>query len=106
MLQNLMLNTVNVNRPTPSKGTSGAEKDTLTTVYTATPCMVQPVKTAWKIEYAQRKIEVTHSIYFNSSITVKNGDQVSFGTRTFFVEGVRDLDSMGRVLVVDCRELT
>jgi len=105
MLANLMFNTVNVNRPTPSKGTSGGQKNTFAAVYTNLPCSVQPITATWQIVYSQRHIETTHSIYFNSNPTIQIADQIVFGSRTFMVQAIRDLISLQRVLVVDCLEL-
>jgi hypothetical protein len=106
MLANLQPHTITVNRPTPTKGTSGAEKDTYSAVYSSLPCFVQPVSASWQILYSQRKIEVTHSVYFNQALTIKTGDQLAFGTRTFLVKGVRNLLERGLVTVVDAQELT
>jgi hypothetical protein len=105
MLANLMFNTVNVNRPTPTKGTSGAQKNTYTTVYSSLPCSVQPVTATWQVLYSQRHIDVTHSVFFNSNPTIQAGDQIVFGSLTLMVQGIRDLISLQRVLVVDCLQI-
>lgn len=105
MLANLQPHTVNVSRPTPTKGTSGAEKDTYTTVYSSLPCFVQPVSASWQVRYAQRGIDVSHSVYFNQALTIKPGDRLIFGTRTLMVQGVRNLLEGGQVMEVDCSEI-
>ncbi len=105
MLGNLMNQTVNVSRPTPTKGTSGAEKDTYTTVYTGLTCSVQPTTATWMIQYSRRAIDVSHSLYFNTNPTIRNGDKILFGSRVFLVKGIRDLISLGKVLVVDVLEI-
>ncbi len=105
MLANLMTSLVMVNRPTPIRGTSGAQKNTFTAVYTGLPCSVQPVTASWMIQYSQRKIDVSHSLYFNSNPTILIADQIAFGSKTFLVQGIRDLISLSKVLVVDCLEL-
>lgn len=104
-MNNLCIHTVNVSRPTASKGTSGGEKDTYTTVYTGLVGMVQPVSATWQVMYSQRKIDVTHTFFTNQNPTIKNGDKIIFGTRTFLVRGFRNLNEMGRVTAVDCEEL-
>ena len=106
MLENLMTNVVNVNRPTPSKGTSGGQTNTYATVYSALPCSFQPVSASWLIQYAQRAINVTNTLYFNSNPTILIADQIIMGSHTFLVQGVRDLIASGRVLVVDVLEVT
>lgn len=105
MLANLMFNTVTVNRPTISKGTSGAQKNTYSAVYTALPASVQPVTANWLALYMAKHIEVSHSVFFNSNPTILIGDQIVFGTKTLEVKGVRDLISLSRVLAVDCLEI-
>ena len=105
MLGNLQKNIVNVQRPTPSKGTSGAEKDTYTTVYTAQACNIQPVSSGWKILYGQRKIDCTHTVYFPGSLTIKVGDKIIYGSRSFMVIGVKDVKELGVITEVDCQEL-
>src|SRR5258708_157628 len=104
-LENLMTHTVDIKRPTPVKGNSGGQTKTYTTVYTDQPVSIQPINTSWLVRYAQKHIDVTHSLYFNTALTVRAGDQIVYGTRTFLVEGKRDLIELGVVSVVDCREL-
>lgn len=106
MLDNLLIHTITVNRPTPSKGTSGAEKDQYTAVYTGLACLIQPVQAQWQLQYAQRQINITHSIGFNRNVTINNGDQLVFGSRTLMVKGVRNLTEQGKVIVADCQEIT
>lgn len=100
-----MTSTVTVNRPTAIKGTSGAQKNTLAAVYANLPCSVQPITASWLVQYSQRHIDVSHSVYFNSTPTIQIADQIAFGSKTFLVQGVRDLISLQRVLVVDCLEI-
>lgn len=106
MIDNLLWHQVNVNRPTPGKSANGAVTNTYAAAYTNLACQVQPVKAQWLLMYQQRKIEISHSVYFGSNPTVKNGDQIVFGSRTFLVQGIRDLTEQGKVKVVDCLELT
>lgn len=106
MLNNLLWHKVNVLRPTPTKDSSGGEVDTYATVYSNQPCQVQPVTASWQIQYAARKIDISHSAYLSGNVVVRNGDKIVFGTRQFLVKGFRNLVELGRVLVVDCQELT
>jgi hypothetical protein len=105
MVDNLMSHTVNVNSPTTTKGTSGGLKEAFSAVYAGLPCSIQPVSSSWLVRYAQRHIDVSHTLYFNQALTILIGDQIVFGARTFLVEGKRDLIEAGRVTVVDCKEL-
>ena len=105
MLQNLMVNTVVVNRPTPTKGTSGGQKNTLTAVYSNLPCSIQPMSATWLALYGQRHIETSHTLFFASNPTILIADQIVFGSRTFLVQAIRDLISLQRVLAVDVLEI-
>lgn len=105
MLDNLMIHSVNVNRPTPTKGTSGGEKDTYATVYTNLRCMVQPVSPHWLIQYQQRRINVSHSVFTNANPTIKTGDKIAFGSRTFLVQGFTNKIELGVVMQIDVLEI-
>lgn len=104
MLAHLMIHTAVVSRPTASKGTSGAEVDTFATAYAALPGMMQPVTASWQVQYAQRKINTTHTYFTNANPTIQNGDKLTFSGRTFYVQGVRNLCEMGRVTAIDLQE--
>lgn len=107
MLFNLMTSTVSVNRPTPSKGVTGGQKDTFSTVYTGLPCSIQPISANWQILYSQRQIETTHTIFFAApEPSLLIGDQLVSGSTTYLVQGIRDLISVGKVLAVDCEVIT
>lgn len=97
-----MRQTVNVNRPTPTKGVSGGQKDTFNTVYSALPCSIQPITASWQILYSQRQIETSHTILFNSNPSLLIGDQLIGTSATYLVVGIRDLITLQRVLAVDC----
>jgi head-tail adaptor len=105
MLSNLLNHTVTVNRPTDTPDTSGGISESFSAVYSNIPANIQPVSASWLIQYAQRKIDVSHSVYFNQALTINTGDQIAYGSRTLLVKGVRDLIELGRVVVVDCLEL-
>ena len=104
MLDNLMTNVVDVSRPVITKGTSGAQKNVLSSLYSDLPCSLQPAKGSWVLQYQARHINITHSLYFNSIPDIDTGDVITFGTRTFLVQGFRDLITLGRVFVVDVLE--
>lgn len=104
MIENLQINTVNVQSPTPSKGTSGAEKVTWTTTVNNMPCRVIDASATWKVLYSQRKLDVTHQVFTSQSPTVKVGYQLIFGTKTLRVIGVLSLKGPG-ILQIDTQEL-
>lgn len=126
MIQNLLRHTIDVHRPAPSKGTSGGEKQTDSTAYTGLPCLVQPVTATWLAQYQRRSIDVTHTVFFAPRTTggafsngfssgfdiggtkpiIANGDWLLFNGRKLLIKGIRDLQEWGRVLAVDCLEVS
>lgn len=105
MLSNLLRHSVTVNRPTPSKGTSGAQVNTYSAVYSAIPALVQPIQATWLMQYQRKAIDVSHTVFFNTNPTILDGDQIAYNSRTLLVKGVRDLQEWGKVLAVDCLEI-
>lgn len=89
-----------------TRDTSGGEIQTWSNLYTNVPASIQPISTKWSIIYQTRLIEVTHTIYFNKAINIANGNQITYGTRVFLVQGVRNPLEMSRQLVVDTLELS
>jgi hypothetical protein len=107
MLANLMTSTVSANRLTPTKGSTGGQKNTYSQVYANLPCSIQPISSAWKILYSQRSIETSHTLFFATPLpSLLIGDQLVTGSVTYLVQGIRDLISLGKVLVVDCEVIT
>jgi hypothetical protein len=103
-IDNLLRQTLTVYRKFPAKGQSGGEYDYITPVYTNLPCSIQPVKADWLILFQQRNIDITHIIFINTG-TIQVGDELVSGTRRFFVKGVRDLITLGKVIAIDCAEI-
>lgn len=125
MIQNLLRHTIDVHRPSPNKGTSGAEMQTDSTPYTGVPCLVQPVTATWLVQYQRRSIDVTHTVFlapryvggaFSNAFSdafdigrttpiIATGDYFMYAGRKLLVKGIRDLQEWGRVLAVDCLEV-
>ena len=105
MLNNLQIHTATVQRPNPTKGTSGAEKVTWTNTVTDMPCRVLDVSSSWRILYAQRNIDVTHSVYTIAGPTVKAGYQLIWNSRTLRVIAIYDKGGSGNVTQLDCLEI-
>lgn len=126
MIQNLLRHTIDVIRPAPSKGTSGGEKQTPSTPYSGLACLVQPVQANWLIQYQRRSIDVTHTVFFSPIVQggafssafspafatttttpiLLNGDWLQYAGRKLLIKGIRNLQEWGRVLAVDCLEVT
>jgi head-tail adaptor len=105
MLSNLQNATVNVQAPTPTKGTSGGEVVSWTTTITAMPCRVIDATAIWRVYYAQKKLDITHQVFTNQQAGVSVGYQLLWGTRTLRVIGITDKGGAGQVMQIDCQEL-
>lgn len=105
MLHNLMRHRIAISRPSITKGASGGQVKTLTTIYEDIPAFVQPVSGNAVVYYQQRDIEVTHEIYTNQSLTIQVGDRVVYGQRTFVIKDFRNLCEMDRVWIIGAQEL-
>lgn len=106
MLLTALNNRVSVQRPTPSTDAIFGETDTYSVPYPNLPASVQPASANWKALYMARHIETTHTVYFDGTPTILNGDIILFGARKLMVVGVRDLAGRGQVLAVDAREVS
>jgi hypothetical protein len=109
MIENLQRHTVNVQKPNPTKGTSGAEVDNYTTTVSNMPCLVLDASATWKVFYQQRKQDVTHQVFTNQGPTIVTGYQLIWnpgtGNKTLRVIGVTDKGGKGQVMQIDCQEL-
>lgn len=103
-LPHLMFHRASIQRPTPTKGTSGGEIDFLADVYSDLPCCVQPASGTDLVFYNQRNIQVTHTIFTDRAVSVRNGDTITYNGRTFILKGVRNLIELDRVTALDCYE--
>jgi hypothetical protein len=105
MWTNFMTHTVNVLRLTGAKDAAGGETGATTTAYTGLRCRVQPVSSNWLIRYAVRQSDTTHAVFFVDNPTLYIGDKIIYNSRTLYVQGIRDQQEAGRVLVADCKEI-
>lgn len=105
MLENLQVHTADVQKPLPTKGTSGAEKVTWSTTVTAMPCRVIDATPTWIIFYQQRQLNITHQVFTNQFPTIKAGYQLIWEGRTLRVVGFNDLGGASKVTRIDTQEL-
>ena len=105
MIENLQVHTVNVQQPNPTKGASGAEKDSYATTVYGMPCLVLDASAAWKVLYAQRQQDITHQVFTNTAPAIATGYQLVWQGRILRVIGITDKGGKGLVMQIDCQEL-
>jgi hypothetical protein len=105
MLYEMLIHTVNVNRPAVTKDASGGQVFTQNIIASSVPCCVQPVSGKMALYYAQRNLEVSHEVYFGSDPTLEMGDILIFNGRNLRVNDYRSLIEMNLVWVVGAQEL-
>lgn len=97
---------ISVTRPSygqdASFGITPVATSSYTTVYSNIPASIQPASTSIQMLYAERQLVVSHQIFVDTAITVKNGDIVSDGTNEYKVTGFENLISLGLVYRIDC----
>ena len=107
MLVNLMVHTAQVQRATFAAGTfSTAQTKTWTTVFANVPCRIQPLSARERLEFDRPQEAISHRMYHAGALAVTAGDRVMFGTRTFNVVGVRNIDELNRLTTIDLLELS
>lgn len=105
LIGNLLIHAIDVKRPSITKDSMGGQVETLATIYSAVPCMIQPASDGDKVLYAQRQTTITHSVYMNTRPTLQMQDILLFGSRKFRFKGMRDACEMGLVQCIDCEEM-
>ena len=101
----LCVSTVSVERVTRTDDGKGGWTESWSATAPALPCRIQPLSAAEIARYATVQVEVTHRVYFEGAPDVIPPDRLIYGTRTFEVKGVRNIDELGRLTTVDCKEI-
>lgn len=87
MIDNLMLHTCNVSRPTITQDSLGEQVNTLQPLFTNLACFFQPLSDSAKLLFQQRNIKVSHQVFTNDMVTLIPGDVLTFRGRTFAFQG-------------------
>lgn len=104
-LATLMVHTVDGWRVTRTPDGKGGWTETWANHAPGLPCRIQPLSAAEIARYATVEVEVTHRIYFSGVVDVLAADRLTYGTRTFEVKGVRDIDELARLTTVEAKEI-
>lgn len=102
-LASLANQTATVERLTTTTDSWGGPVRAWSAVTTA-KCRVQPVTGVDSIVQARPDLRISHRVYFPGSPDVQAGDRLKVDGLTLYVEVVRDIDRLRRLLTVDCEE--
>jgi hypothetical protein len=100
-MKQLLKNKIVLSRPTITQSDNMGINSVFAPVYTDLGASVQPANSSLQFQYAQRQINITHTIYVPVGVVVRNGDTISDGKYTYQVKGWRDLAGRGKVLAID-----
>jgi hypothetical protein len=73
---------------------------------TTIAALISPTNAQRLFYYAQRNIKITHSIYTSTAISPEVGDIITYGSRTFVIDGFTNVLESGRLYLIDCHETT
>ena len=85
----MLRTTVDHQRQTATKDASGGEVVTFAAVNSGVRCDIQPASASVALQYMERQMNVSHTIYFGTDIQAKPGDRFVSGTRNFKFQGYR-----------------
>ena len=104
MISGLMFHSADWYRANLGQDATNAQYHTGDTlVQRAVPCCIQPATAKEAQFYYERSQEITHVIYTEATGFLRN-DRLVYGSRTFYVVGVRNLIELGWVTALDCVE--
>ncbi len=95
--------TVTVERSGLTVSATGAYEETFG-IWKTVKARIQPLKADEMVKLGRQATDIGIRIYC-VPCGIQEPDRIVFGTRTFEVLGVRDIDEQGRLMTVDCVEL-
>lgn len=102
-LQTLFNTLADIERVTLENDGMGGQRETWAVVFTDVACRIQPVRGLEAVLWNKETVTTTHHLYC-LPIDITEADRVSFDSRIFDIEVVRDIDEQGRLLVLDLKE--
>ena len=102
----LMNISVTVQKVTRTKSRRGGVTETWSTRFSSMPVRVQPISGKEQLLYNSERTPVTHNMFVPGEYTgILESDRITYGSRTFEIQLVRDIDFMAHHYEVVLREL-
>jgi len=95
--------TITVQRATAIVSEAGAYEEVYDTLTTA-KARIQPLTAAELVKLGREATDIGIRLYC-VPCGIQEPDRIVYGSRTFEVVGVRDIDEQGRLSTVDCVEI-
>lgn len=99
-IQSLAIHTVTTQRKTTASDAAGGLTETWANLLKLS-CRIQPLSAREAQLYSRETEIVTHKIYFPGAPDVTASDRIIFGSNTYEVKGVRNIDHLDRFLTVE-----
>ena len=99
----LLDKTIAVYRATVSTIDDGAYEESFA-FFASIKARIQPLSAVELVKMGRQAVDVGIRLYVLPA-SIQESDRIIYGTRTFEVIGVRDIDEQGRLSTVDCVEL-
>lgn len=96
----LAVHKVTTQRKTTSVDASGGITETWAN-YLTLSCRIQPLSAREQQLYSRETEVVTHKIYFPGTPDITPSHRIVYGSNTFEVKGVRNIDHLDRFLTVE-----
>ncbi len=98
--------TIEQNTGTATGDGKGGWPDSWAVKYEDIKARIQPRSANERSQWGGLPTVGTHVIYVpDASLAITEKDRIIFGTRTFNILGVRDIDEWGRFLTIDAEEI-
>lgn len=104
-LARLMVNSVDLYRPTNTQGMAAGTVRTMSLVTAGLACSLQPAKVSRIITQGREGIDISHTSYFDADPVCKIGDELRMSGHIYYCQGPsRDEAGRGVVWAVDLKE--
>jgi head-tail adaptor len=95
---------ISVQRATVARDAVGGRAQTWQTIHEAIPAWVQDMNSRLIATYQQRGLDVSHRIYVNSNLQLREGDRIMFRGRAMIVVSVINAAGIDRLWQIDTQE--
>jgi len=105
-VETLCIHTIDVQRNNPTPDRKGGRPDNWEALHTSIKARIRPVSARELAQWGGLPTVLTHIVYVaDASLEIREKDRIVYGGRTFNVLGVRDVDELGRYLIINAEEL-
>ena len=105
-VETLCIHTITIQENTAVPDGKGGNPATWTTKHANIKARIRPIAAREDERWEGVAADLTHTVYIaDATLDIKEKDRVVFGSRTFDILGVRDIDEWNRYLQLGVEEL-